>query len=377
VAETASATAARASSDAVSARATMVVGLEAEPEYLELAEEIADDLPERLGERFEDFEWRVEVSEIAPKEPSANSTDFVRAARERMLEAGWDLVICLTALPLRARRRPVTAHVDPTHGVGLVSVPALGAFDLEDRAREAVLDLVAGLVGVRARGDAETGDRERIRDRLQELAAPLGEAQVRDDGRIRFTNAVIRGNLRLLIGMVRANRPSRVIIRLSRALVAALGTAAYVLASAGYWNLEAQMSWPRLIGLGLVSMVLTSVALIAAHDLWERASTPAERERVVLFNTVTTVTIVIGVVSLFGIMFVVATLCAVALIPPAAFEQETGISPGVVDFLRFGLFASAVATIGSALGSMVESDLTVREAAYGYRRQPDDGEDES
>ncbi len=96
-----------------------------------------------------------------------------------------------------------------------------------------------------------------------------------------------------------------------------------------------------------------------------------------LFNTVTTVTIVIGVVSLFGILFVVATLCAAALIPPAAFEQETGISPGVVDFLRFGLFASAVATLASALGSMVESDLTVREAAYGYRPQPDDAEDGS
>jgi hypothetical protein len=356
-----------------SAQGTLVVGIEAEPEYLELAEEIAEDLPEELGERFEDFEWRVEVTEIPPKDPAANSTDFVRAARELMLAEDWDLAVCLTALPLRAHGRPVTAHVSPSHGVGLISVPAFGAVGVEERVREAVLDLVSGLVGVR--GEAEDGDGERIRDRLQELASPLGEAQVRDDGRIRFTTAVIRGNLRLLVGMVRANRPSRVIVRLSRALVAALGTAAYVLASAGYWNLEVHMTWPRLLGLVLVSVVATSVALIAAHDLWERASTPEERERVVLFNVVTTLTVVIGVMSLFGILFVVAALCAAALIPPEAFEQETGISPGVVDYVRFGLFASAVATLASALGSMVEDDLAVRDAAYGYRPQPDDAED--
>ncbi len=183
-------------SDGGSAQGTLVVGLEAEPEYLELAEEIAENLPEELGERFEDFEWRVEVREIPPKDPAANSTDFVLAARELMLAEDWDLAVCLTALPLRAHGRPVTAHVSPSHGVGLISVPAFGALGVEDRVREAVLDLVSGLVGVR--GEAEDGDRERIRDRLQELAAPLGEAQVRDDGRIRFTTAVIRGNLRLL-----------------------------------------------------------------------------------------------------------------------------------------------------------------------------------
>jgi hypothetical protein len=375
VAETISATTARAGSDDDAAPRTVVVGLEAEPEYAELAEEIAEDLPDDLSERFPGFEWRVEVSEIPPKDPAANSTDFVRAARQRMLDAGWDLVVCLTALPLRVRRHPVTAHVDPTHGVGLISVPALGALDLERRAREAVVDLIAGLVGVRVEGDAEDGDRERVRDRLQELAAPLGTAQVRDDGRIRFTNAVVRGNLRLLVGMVRANQPTRVIMRLSRALVAALGTAAYVLASAGYWTLESHMSWPRLLGLVVVALIATSVALIVAHDLWERASTPDERERIALFNTVTTLTIVIGVVSLFLILFAVAAVTASALIPPSAFEKETGIDPGFVDYLRFGLFASAVATLASALGSMVESDLAVREAAYGYRPQPDENDD--
>jgi hypothetical protein len=83
-------------------------------------------------------------------------------------------------------------------------VPALGAIDVERRVREAALDVIDALVGGNAREEPER--RERVRDRLQELASPIGTAQVREDNTIRFSTAVIRGNLRLVVGMVRANR---------------------------------------------------------------------------------------------------------------------------------------------------------------------------
>ena len=70
---------------------------------------------------------------------------------------------------------------------------------------------------------------------------------------IRFSTAVVRGNLRLLLGMVRANDPARVVTRLSRATVAALGTAAYVLASSSTWQLAVSLGWPRLLALTLLT----------------------------------------------------------------------------------------------------------------------------
>jgi hypothetical protein len=48
---------------------------------------------------------------------------------------------------LHVGRRPVTAYASATLGVGVVSVPALGAVAVEGRVREAVVRLVDGLLG--------------------------------------------------------------------------------------------------------------------------------------------------------------------------------------------------------------------------------------
>jgi len=47
-------------------------------------------------------------------------------ARRRLLSDGWQLVACLTDLPLQTARRPVVAHASASHGVAVLSLPALG-----------------------------------------------------------------------------------------------------------------------------------------------------------------------------------------------------------------------------------------------------------
>jgi uncharacterized membrane protein len=343
------------------------LGLQAEPQLHDLAARVADRFPEDLARRFSDIEWRVEVAQGEPKNPHARIAELVRAARQAMLDRGWDLVICLTDIPLRSDGRPLTAHASATDGVALISVPALGAIDVESKLRDTALDVVAALVGEGA-GEHGDGDRAtRIRDRLRELASPLGTARVEDDDTIRFSGAVIRGNLRLLVGMVRANRPWRVAARLSKALVAAIGTAAYVLASTGFWTLADHMTWPRQLGLCAAALAIASVAMIWAHGLWERSSNPHTRERVVLFNAVTTLTIAIGVLTLYLGLLAFSMIGAFSLIPPGAFEAQTGRDPAAADYLNLAWLGASLATLAGALGSLIDGDLAVREAAYGYR----------
>lgn len=353
---------------------TLRAGVHAEPQLRQLAERIVDDLREDLERRFPEIAWQVELGDGKPKDPQARIAELVQDARQLLLDNGWDLAICLTDIPLRSDdHRPLTAVASATDGVGLISVPAFGAINLEQRVRDAALDLIATLVGS---SDEESAERdESVRDRLQELASPIGTAQVRDDNTIRFSTAVIRGNLRLLLGMVRANHPWRVTVKLSRALVAALGTAAYVLASIGFWTLASYMTWPRLLGLALAALVTTSVALIAAHNLWEHSTKPQTRERVVLFNAVTVLTIAIGVLTLYLALLAFSVVGAFSLIPQGAFEAQINTA-ATANYFRLAWLATSLATLAGALGSLVESDLAVREAAYGYRPQQDAGDDE-
>jgi uncharacterized membrane protein len=99
--------------------------------------------------------------------------------------------------------------------------------------------------------------------------------------------------------MVRANEPATVITRLSGAMVGAFGTGAFALVSSNIWSLADALSLPRMLVLALLSVTIICVSLVVAHDLWERAPTPAARERVVLFNLTTAVTLALGVMSLY------------------------------------------------------------------------------
>jgi len=142
------------------------------------------------------------------------------------------------------------------------------------------------------------------------------------------------GNIRQIVGMVRANQPTRVIARLSAALVGALGTGSVALASQNVWQLADGMSSTRLALLALLSIAATCLALVLAHGLWERAEAPQARERVIVFNVATLVTLLVGVVSLY-------------------------LAPFLVTLVGAG-----------ALGSVVEGDVEVREATY--RNREDD-----
>jgi len=355
------------------ARRTLLLGLLAAPGLArDLADRLAQELPAILEERFPEVDWRIAVGEDERAGPTAGpEVDLVGMARRRMLTEGWDLVICLTDLPLLVRRRPVTVHVSVSHGVGLVSVPALGAVALEHRVREAVLRVVDGLLGDRVssrRRRRSSHRRLRMSRRLRALAVPVGAADRSDDGEtIRFVGDTVRGNVRLLLGMLRANRPWRFSVLLSRLLVAALGAGAFGMVSTGVWRVAAGLGWWRLSALCVAAVLATSASLVVAHGLWERSPSAAARQRVALFNLATALTIVIGVLTLFLALLAICLGCTLSVIAADVLGEEVGHRAELSDYLRVSLVLSMLATIGGALGAALESDEVVREAAYSYR----------
>jgi hypothetical protein len=201
-----------------------------------------------------------------------------------------------------------------------------------------------------------------------------------DHGGIGLVAGVVTGNLRLLLGMLRANRPWRLTIGLSRALVAAIAAGVFALVTSDIWRLAVEYSRVRLALLSAGAVLAVVVTIIVSASLWERLPSGAARgspagQQVILFNMVTVLTVVIGVLALYLALLVLALGGVLLLVPEAGLSDALGRPGGTGDFLAIAWLASSVATIGGALGAGLESDESVREAAYGY--QPDEVVDES
>jgi hypothetical protein len=348
----------------------MVVGLLAAPGVAyDLARQLSEELRGLLSERYPGVAWEVAVDVESTAGAAGVGTDLVQMARRRMLAEGWDLVIVLTDLPMHVGRHPVTAHASLALGVGVVSVPALGALSLERRVREAALRVLDRLLEQRMPRNRSSRRRSTwwLRARLRALASPMGKAVGSEERTVRFVTPTVPGNIRLLVGMVRANRPWRLAAGLSRALVAALGTAAFGITSPGIWLLSSGMSWARLLALSLGSVLVICVTLIMVHGLWEQSPRPQMRERVLLMNLATALTIAIGILAHYVALLVINVIAAAALITPAVFELQLHHAVGPWNYFKLAWLVSSLATIGGALGAAVESDRAVREAAYGYR----------
>jgi hypothetical protein len=318
-----------------------------------------------------DVVWEVpSVADPLAAAPGASATAIIDAARRRMLAEGWDLAVCVTDLPLRIGRRPVVADASAMHGVALVSLPALGVVGLRRRAADAVVRLVDGLTGESLEEGVGDGParRETVGRRLRELVTPVRPVESEeDDVDLRFVAAVVRGNLRLLGGMVRANRPWQLVARLSRALTAALAGAAYALVMSDIWRIGVQLGPLRLAVLTVASLAALVASLILAHGLWERPVRGRGREQIVLFNVATTLTVVLGVLVLYVSIFALTLAGSGLVVDDRVLSRAVSADVGLGDHVGVAWLVASLATVGGALGSAVETDAAVREAAYGYR----------
>ncbi|HEY0317731.1 MAG TPA: hypothetical protein VGC49_05500 [Solirubrobacterales bacterium] len=334
----------------------------------DVAEAIRDELREALTERYPEVSWEIDLVRDPLAPPPVHLTELVSAARDRLLAEDWDLAVGITELPLRLSHRPLLSHASRTHGVGLVSLPALGVVQRRRRLQSALLDAIATLIGDRSedgRGRRSPAARLGVERRLAELASDVDDDP--DAQGVAFLARVLSGNLRLLVGMVGANHPWRLVSHLWRAMLGAVAALVFALVQVELWPIATTISPIRLAIPTLGSIVAAAIALIIAHGLWERAPEPRVREQVALFNLATTFTVVFGVTALYLSVFLISLTGAVVMIEPSFFAKALGQRDvSVWDYLRLAWLASSLGTIGGALGATLETDETVREAAYAY-----------
>jgi hypothetical protein len=358
-----------------------------------LAQELSTKLPELLSRRVDErVSWEVSVicDPLTGSDPDA--VRVIDAGRERMDEEGWNLAICLTDLPIRTDGRPVVATVSTAYNVAVLSLPPLGVTLLRRRVREATLQLVSELYeGSPELGrageyrDAAEGNSGQVRRpgsrahrlverRLTELISPIRRIaptnEEDDEVDVRFVSPKVRGHLRLLAGMVLANRPWRLFTTMKGTLAAAFATAAYALVMPIIWQMADSLSWVRLLALMVLAVVAMVVWIIVAHHLWERPAAQEEaREQAALYNASTALTLGVAVLFSYAVLFVLVLLAAGFFLESGFLQSNLGHPVGVSDYVRLAWMATSLATVAGALGSGLEDEETVREATYGYRQQ--------
>jgi hypothetical protein len=290
------------------------------------------------------------------------------------------------------------ADVSVARRVAVLSLPILGTTLLRPRAREATLQLVGELYA-RApelgKDNPPPDDEERnaeadagapvlfssrpphhlVGQRPAVFLAPFrrveppNEDMKRTNVDVRFAAPGARGHLRLLSGMVLANRPWKLLSSFKGALAAAFATAAYVLVVPTIWMVADAVGWARLLALMVAAIVAMVVWIIVAHHLWERPSDRETRHWAALYNGVTALTMTVAVVFAYAVLFALVFLAAGVFVPGVYFQSTLKHPVGLSDYVTLAWMAASLATVAGALGASLEHEDKVREAAYGYRQR--------
>jgi hypothetical protein len=349
------------------AQTDLVVGLLASPgPAAELTAPLVAEVADRLAAQLPGARWKVEFVIDRLVEPPTDLAEVISAGRRMLLDRGWHLVVCVTDLPLQTARRPVIAHVSSAHGVAVLSLPALGPVAVRRRAVETIVRLAGHLLGDTGQA-AGAGGRRPLAQAVRRRMLELGRRVELGEHGMGLVARVVTGNIWLLLGMLRANRPWRLAARLVRAMVAAVAVGVFALVTSDIWRLSVYLGTLRLTIIGLGSVAATSVTIMIATGLWERSPHRSAREQVILFNIVTAVTVGIGVAVLYAAIFVAMLAAALLLVPAGLLGIVLRHPAGAADQVQLAWLAASLATLGGALGAVLETRETVREAAYTYR----------
>lgn len=315
----------------------IAVGLVADPGLpTEIARRLHDELPDLLTQRVHDgFSWRAELvtDELTPD--SDDRVPIERKAHDMMPAHGWDLMLCVTDLPTQDHSRPVIADINTEHGVALASLPAIGWLRLRSHAR----DTAVHLIGVMAKQTLRLsingmGGEHRLRRRPTELVSPVRQVPSgHEHCDMHLALAGIRGRARLLFGMVRDNRPWRLIPSLSKAIAASAGAAAFGIFYSTIWNLADALTTQRLAMINFFAIALMVGWLIIYNSMWERPNGRQDMQKTTMYNLATIITLFVGVACMYLVLFAVMLLGALAVISSEYLQSQLGHPVTAADYL--------------------------------------------
>lgn len=342
----------------------ITVGIMADPGLpVKVAHRISEDLPRALSERSgPEVSWEVEVSRETLPLTAQGEIPLIDRARQLRERYGWDCVVYLTDLPRAHDQEPMVCELSSTARAALVCLPALGAYRLRARTRKLLVTLVQAVEGGTEDFPSTAAVWSAVGYRVVRRAPSPGGG---DTSYVVLSGRANR--LRLLAGMVRSNRPGRLLPALSSCVAAAAATGAFGIFYASIWNMSDALSPARLAGISVVVIAALSGWLIAHNGLWNNIGDAADRWRAGLDNASTVITVGLSVALMYLVLWAVLFVVGVAVIAADYLQSQLGHPVNLLDYGHLSWLAASLGTLAGALGSNFDSDEAIREASYSRR----------
>ncbi|MFB5661150.1 hypothetical protein [Alteribacillus sp. HJP-4] len=375
----------------------ITVGLAASHGY---PKSIVEDLQKELPELFsfyvnDECEWIVEYIVDPVTGITEKSEEVLESAGEKRQEKGWDFVICITDLPLLSGRKPIVAEASEGERAAAISLPGLGSIPMVKRIKESVLQLINEMYYGTSEKDREQaenriqskdeGEHKELRNksskklvgnRVVERLSPIhrevpGTNTVENtiiDVRF-FIKSRFSGALRMLTGMVRANRPWSMFPAFMKVIMIAFTTGSYALIFPTLWMLSTDYGLWRMAMLTVISISAMVAWIILAHSLWEKTMEDRSNYLRKLYNIATVLTLFFTVCLYYLLLFFLFSVAVIVLIPTGMLESQLSKPPQFMDYFNIAWTATSISTIIGALGSALEKENVVLSATYGYRQR--------
>ena len=329
-------------------------------------------LPAALIERGEDrFEQIADELSLEYRGHTVTRDTTLQMTPRGDLETVWgtddsadEVIVFVTEMPRLYKPRDadgndrsprnlvVLAELDRERNAAVVSLPALGS--APRRALRTLISTIAETV---------TGAGS-----MREFEEQRGIVVIGDGDTEYVCAEGYSRRLKLMAGMVRGNRPWRLIPTLTGMTAAAAAAASFGIFFSTIWSMANALSAWRLAAITLLSLVLASLWLIVNNRLWERVTVTA-KPRARLYNMTTACTVVFSAAVLYAGLFLATLTAALIVIEENFLASQLGYPVGLRNYVYLAWLATSMGIFAGALGSSADSYDDVLRATYGYRER--------
>ncbi len=369
------------------------LGLITAPDYAEeIIDDLIDDLPRHLKHYVNnDVTWEIECHVDSWTGGTNRADRAIEWTKAEMSNKGWDYAITLTDLPLFDGKKPIIAEVHSDEHVAFISLPGFGFAPMKKRVRESILQMMNEIYygsSERERKESEQtqecneksndgiqyqSSKSLIGQRFFEKLSPLERetSNTKNSTHARFTvQSEKKGLLRIISGMINANRPMKLFKAFLNIVIIAFTTGAYALVFPTIWGLSTHFSTIRAIVLMLVAILSLVAWIITSNNLWESKVKDEHAFLGKLYNATTFFTLLLTVVMYYVLLFVMFMVLTSLLIPPSQAEENMTVSAvNISSYAYTTWIATSLSTIIGALGSSVNNEDVLLNSTYGYRQQ--------